>query len=198
MKRFLFVLSALWIVFSIPAADNGTLARTMDATLLVAEPEKAAESVCAWAEERGGHFLVRSSDMVILRFPTDDIGAFRIFIEDLSEDIVDLSIQACDKSEEMLSLESGIQARQEILEENLKFIDGADVRGTLAIEQEVMKLLKEIESMKGRLKKLRVDIRMARAGVYFIFRDKSLPSDIPSSFDWINRVDFYRFLREEF
>lgn len=197
MKR-VFLLLYLTAAFSLFAEDSGTLARTMQAMLLVADSEEAAEAVCVWAEERGGYYLVRSSDMVVLRFPTADIGLFRAFIEGLSEDIFDLSIDAADRSEEMAALESGIKARQEILEENLKYIDGADVKGTLAIEREVMRLLQEIESMKGRLRKLRVDVRMARAHISFTFRDESLPSDIPSSFGWINRVDFYRFLREDF
>jgi len=179
-------------------AKEDSLARTMRLTLLVADPEKAAEAVCTWAEDRGGYYLLRSTDMVILRFPSGDTGAFRNFITGISEDIFDLSVEAVDMSERILALESGITARQEILEKNLSYIDGADVKGTLAIEREVMRLLQELESMKGQLNKALLDITMARAQISFTFKDESLPSDIPSSFDWINRVDFYRFLREEY
>lgn len=196
MKRAVFVLLILSIPFVLCAADHGSLARSVYATILVPEPDPAAEAVCLWAEQQGGYYLARSSDLAVIRFPAGDVGPFRTFLEDLADEVIDISIEATDTSEEIASLESGIRARQEILEKNLSYIDGADVKGTLAIEREVMRLLQEIESMQGRLNRLRVDTAMALAEVSFTFRDESLPRDIPSSFDWLNGVGFYRFIRE--
>lgn len=199
MKRiiiFFVLLTTLSITAGAQALDDGTLVRDLYAVILVISPEEAAKEAVEWTENLDGYFLMKSSDMLVLRFPTDRTGDFRNFLEDLSEDVIDFSIESHDVSDEILSLESGIRAREEILQRNLAFIDSADVKGTLAIENEVMRLLREIESMKGRLNRLRTDVRMARAEVSFRFRDESLPSDIPSSFDWINRVDFYRFLKE--
>jgi len=197
MKRSVVVLLLfMLVVIPVFAAKGGTLARTLQATLLVSDPETAADNICAWAKERGGYFLIRSTDWVELRFPTDDIGNFRSFIENLAEDIFNLSIEAFDVGEQIVYLESGIRARQEILDKNLSYIDGADIKGTLAIEKEVMRLLTEIESMKSQLHNIRVDSELARARITFTFRDETLPTDIPSSFDWINRLDFYSFLRE--
>ena len=198
MKRlfYLFVIfcAAVQVSWS---SDTGSLARSISATLLVSAPEKAAEEALAWTEARDGYFLVRSTDLVVLLFPSEKLGEFRTFLEELSEDIIDLSIESHDMSEEIRSLESGISARTEVLKKNLSYIDGADVKGTLAIENEVMRLLREIESMKGRLNRVKTDVRMARARVSFTFHDESLPSDIPSSFEWVNHVDFYRFVQED-
>ncbi len=70
-----------------------------------------------------------------------------------------------------------------------------DVDGTLAIEQEVVQILAEIEGLKGRLRKLNVDRVFSRGEIYLSFMEETIPEDIPSSFGWINTVDFYRFMR---
>jgi len=72
------------------------------------------------------------------------------------------------------------------------------VAGTLAIEREVHALLQEIEKLKGTLRKLNTDRRLARGEIYLSFMEKSLPQDIPSSFEWVNTVDFYNLMQEGF
>ena len=194
------LLIILLLVFTVIAAavDDASLSQKIYATLLVPEPERAAEELIIWADNHDGYVLIRSSDMVVLRFPRNKTGNFRTYLEESSEDVFDVSVEAYDMTEEILSLESGIQARQEILDKNLSFIDRADIEGTLAIEREVMRLLTELESMRGRLNKIKVDTAMAWAQVSFTFKDESLPQDIPSSFAWINHIDFYRFLQGSF
>jgi hypothetical protein len=59
-----------------------------------------------------------------------------------------------------------------------------------------MQLLTEIEQLKGKLRKLTVDRAYALAQVNFRILGQSLPTDIPSSFGWINTIDFYRFMEE--
>ena len=82
--------------------------------------------------------------------------------------------------------------------QNLQYIDQTDVEGTLAIEKEIMQLLTEIEQLKGRLRKLTVDRNYALAQVNLQILGQSLPTDIPSSFGWINTIDFYTFVDEGF
>ncbi|MBN2049779.1 MAG: DUF4349 domain-containing protein [Spirochaetales bacterium] len=198
MKR-LFLLPLFFCLASLGLfAEQSTLTRSLSATLLVADPESAADLLISWTEERKGYFLLRSTDMVILRFPAGDLETFKSFLDTQAEAVYDLSIGASDVSEELAALRSGIRAREEILAKNLSYIDGADVKGTLAIEREVNRLLNEIESMKGRLNRLLVDAAMARAEIAFTYREETLPSNIPSSFTWMNRLDFYDFMREGF
>jgi hypothetical protein len=68
------------------------------------------------------------------------------------------------------------------------------VEGTLSIEREIAGLIDEIEQLKGRLRKLVNDTAYARAEIQLAFMQKTLPHDIPSSFKWINGIDFYRFM----
>jgi hypothetical protein len=115
-----------------------------------------------------------------------------------AEEMVEFQLEARDLREEILGLEAGARSREEILARNLTYLDRADVTGTLAIEKEVMQLLGEIEALKGRLRKLENDRRLAKAEIQLNFLEQALPEDIPSSFYWINGIDFYRFMEGVF
>ena len=182
---------------SVGAVDN-YLYHSIQATILVADVDHMGDLVERWVDDIGGYLLLKSSDLVTIRFPYPEIGTFRSFLEKNADLVIEISPRATDLRENMLGLESGIRSREEILAKNLSYIDQADTAGTLAIEREIMQLIQEIESMKGQLRKLNVDRRMARAQIYLNFMEQSLPENIPSSFQWINSVDFYSFMREGF
>lgn len=194
-----FLLSFILLMFPclICSADN-FLHHSIQATILVADADQAADLIARWADDSGGYILFKSSDAVVIRFPFTEIGKLRAFLENLSELVIEISPQAVDLREEIPGIQSGIRSREEILQKNLSFIDRADIAGTLAIEKEIILLIEEIEGLKGRLNKLNVDRKFARAEIYLKFMEQSLPEDIPSSFDWINTVDFYSFMREGF
>jgi len=172
-----------------------SLAYTIKGTILVADREAAAEAVCSWAEGHGGYFIVRSTDRIVLRFSASAVGEFPKFLESLSEEIPELNQQAVDLLSRILELKSGIAAREEILAKNLSYLDGADVKGTLAIEKEVNSLIREIETLKGTLRKAETDARLAYADIHLSFVSRDLPEKIPSSFPWINTLNFYSFIQ---
>jgi len=174
--------------------EENYLHHTLSATILVADPERAGERLAEWAEEEGGYFLLKSTDRVLLRFPYRKMGELRSILEDIAEEVVDVSPQAVDLREQILGLRSKIRSREEILERNMSYIDEADVEGTLAIEREITQLLTEIEELKGRLRKLNVDRVLSRGDVALSFMQQTIPEDIPSSFGWINTLDFYAFM----
>lgn len=170
------------------------LHHTLNATILVADPDATAEMITAWAEEKRGYYLLKSTETVVIRFPYQQMGELRAFLEKIADEVIEISPQAVDLREGILGLQSGIKSREEILKRNLSFVDEADVDGTLAIEQEVVQILAEIESLKGKLRKLNVDRVYSRGEIYLSFMEETIPEDIPSSFGWINTVDFYRFM----
>lgn len=178
-------------------ADN-FLYHHLRATLLVADPAESGDLISRWAESKGGYFLLKSENQVVIRFPFNEIKGLRELFADISERIIEITPGAVDLREQILGLQSGIRSRESILKKNLSFIDRADVAGTLAIEREVNALLQEIESLKGTLRKLNTDRRLARGEIFLSSREQSLPQDIPSSFDWINTVDFYKLMQEGF
>jgi hypothetical protein len=166
--------------------------------ILVSDAEHTAYSLAAWIEEAGGYYTFKSRDRVALRIPYQEISELRLYLEDIAEEVVQIELQAQDLREIILQTRSGLRAREEILNQNLQYIDKTDVKGTLAIEQEILRLVNEIEGHKGRLRKLETDRRFARGEIFLSFQEQTLPQDIPSSFDWINSVDFYRFMEQDF
>jgi hypothetical protein len=198
MKRALIVLSIVCLLSVQAVAEENYLHHAVQATILVADVDQAIDGLTRWADEAGGYLLYKSSDRVIFRFPYTEVGRLRDFLQNISDTVVELALEAQDLRESILGIQSGIRSREEILEQNLRYIDQTDVEGTLAIEQEVMQLLTEIEQLKGKLQKLTVDRTYALAQVNLRILGQSLPTDIPSSFGWINTIDFYRFMEQGF
>jgi hypothetical protein len=191
---FILMLGATAFVVS---AEN-YLYQQLEATLLVAEPDAVAEKITQWAEKAGGYFLVKSSTKVIIRFPWSKMDELREFLKTAAEEVITLSNKATDLRESFLEIQSGISSREEMLANTLRFLDRADIKGTLAIEKEVITLLKEIEELRGKLRKIYADRTYALATINLNFFRQSISQDIPSSFAWINRLDFYKFIQEEF
>jgi hypothetical protein len=178
------------------AAEENFLHQSVRITMLVADPELSADRIEQWVEEQGGYLLFKSGERVSLRLPHDSLPMLRGYLEGLSEDILEYSPQAVDLRERYFATESGLRSRQEILTKNQSLLDKADVAGTLAIEQEMIALIQEVESLQATLQRLAVDRVYAWADISLQYLSSSLPDDLPSSFAWINRVSFYDFIRE--
>ena len=172
------------------------LDQNIEATVLVVDPDQAADSLELWVEQTGGYTLLKSSDQVILRLPFGSIPQLRTKLDDLSEDILEISPQSQDLREQILEAQAKINSREEVLRQSLALLDQADVQGTLAIEKEILTLIDEIEQLKGALQKLNIDRTFSRAEISLRYLEQTLPENIPSSFDWINSVDFYSFINQ--
>jgi hypothetical protein len=192
------VFAIISLLTVLAVGEENYLHHGVQATILVADVDRSIDRLGAWVDEAGGYLLFKSSDVVVFRFPYTGVARLRGFLEDMSETVVELSLQAQDLRESILGIQSGIQSREEILQQNLQYIDKTDVEGTLAIEKEIMQLLTEIEQLKGTLRKLTVDRAFALAEVNLRILGQTLPTDIPSSFGWINTIDFYKFVEEGF
>ena len=198
MKRVSVILAIICLLSVQAVAEENYLHHGVQATILVADVDPSIDRLAHWADKAGGYLLYKSSDQVIFRFPYTEVGRLRDYLQQISETVVELTLQAQDLRESILGIQSGIRSREEILQQNLQYIDQTDVEGTLAIEKEIMQLLTEIEQLKGRLRKLTVDRAYALAQVNLRILGQSLPTDIPSSFGWINTIDFYRFMDQGF
>jgi hypothetical protein len=188
---------ALLLTAGLGAQEN-TLRQGVQVSMLVAEPDLAGDRIEQWAEAQGGYLLEKSSVRVVMRLPQARLPQLRGFLEGVSEDILDFSPKTEDLREELWATRSGLRSRQEILRRNLALLDQADAEGTLAIEQELLSLIQEMEGLKARLQALSLDQLYARAEIALSFQESPLPKDIPSSFGWINQVSFYSFVEEGF
>lgn len=172
------------------------LAFEVRSQLLVTDTQAAAEAVVTWSENRGGYFVERSLNRVVLRLPSQYVPVFREEANEVADRVVSYNPSARDLRQELLRIEAGISSREESLEEVLRLIEGADVEATLALEREIGSLVQEIEELRGRQRMMRNDITFARITVFLSSQAAAIPDARPSSFDWINRVDMYRFLQE--
>ena len=96
MVRTFFLAILLFTVFNQVADGENYLYQNIQATVLVADPDQAADDLELWVEQTGGYTLLKSSDRVILRLPFESIPKLRIKLNDLSEDILDMSPQSQD------------------------------------------------------------------------------------------------------
>jgi hypothetical protein len=165
------------------------------ASAMVSDPEGAAEELTRWAEQIGGYYVLKSKDRVVLRVPGAKISELKDYLETNTEELYEYLPSARDLREEILFLQSAVDSREDSIEENLEYLDKTDAAGTLAIEKEVMDLLKELENLKGRLKMLNQNRAYAYAEVYLSFQTQSLPEKLPSSFQWLSGLDFYSFIQ---
>jgi hypothetical protein len=193
------IFAFLFILFTVQQAGGENYRRvTIQATLIVFNPEEVQNHIISWIEENHGYFLIKSSKLLSLRLPTEKEIAFRQFLENLDEEITAINIESEDLREEILGLRSGIKSREEILSKNFGLFSRADVEATLGIEHELILLLKEIENLKGQLNKREMERKYLYAEISFVFKRTTLPEKIPSSFGWINTLNLYRFKKEGF
>lgn len=202
MKNRLFIgglmclLSASLIPLS-AGEETESLSMNIEALLLVSDPREAGDRLVAWVEERGGYYIYQSGERVVLRFPNGATPELTQFLEEFPRgNVVSLTTTSRRLAEEIRQARSAIAARREILEKNLSYLSRSDVKGTLAIEEEVTRLILELEQHRGRLGRLLSEERYGTAEISLNFRGTTLPEDIPSSFEWINELGLYQFLED--
>lgn len=166
------------------------------ASILVPDVAEAADLIVQWCENAGGYFVTKSTESVVLRYPVAQAKSVRGFLLGITEELYSFTMELTDYQDTVKSLQSSIKSREEILARNLEYVDKADLAGTLAIEQEITTLLGQIESYRGKLRKALSDSQYAHVTVLLSFLGQSIPEDRPSSFPWVNSVDFYQFMRE--
>ena len=190
------VLITALVILALPlgGAAADTMYLSIETGLMVFDRQAAAESLGNWAEANGGYFTMKSDEYVHLRVPDARAEAFRGYVEGISDGILSFGRVTTDLGLEILRLTAAVEAREEILQRNLELLDSSDVEGTLELEREIRRLMNEIDSSRGRLRRLQNDARYASIAVSLSFRSQTLPDHRPSNFGWINGVDFYGFI----
>ncbi len=174
--------------------DDDSMHLSINTGLMVFDRQIAADSIGYWAEAHGGYFVWKSDERVVVRVPDGAAEDFRDFVETISDGIIDYGRSTVDLRQQILQASSVLEAREEILDRNLALLDSSDVEGTLALEKEIRRLMGEIDTSRGALRKLTNDAAFAAVYVNLSFRSQTLPDRRPSNFNWINSVDFYNFI----
>ena len=178
------------------AESESSLAFNVYAELLVVEPQKTAEELVSWVGSKGGYYLESSLDGLQLKVPVAHVSAVRSLVQENSEELLSFQLSSGDVRDELQRVRAGILSREENLERVLDYLDETDVRGTLALEQEINSLMREIESLRGRERVLINRIDFAHVNLRFSTRQPTLPDRQDSSFPWLNTLGLYRFIEE--
>lgn len=191
------ILGAVLLLLTVGSAwTQEYLAVTVDAQVLVSDREVVGLSITDWADSIGGYFVLRTLDQVVIRVPVERVAELRRHLEELEATVLRYNPGAYDLREDLFGVTAGITSRTEAIDQILLFLDDSDVSATLSFERELRGLMDELEYFTGRRRQIINDSTYARATVHLSSRQQSIPQQRPSSFDWINSVDLYRFLNE--
>jgi hypothetical protein len=177
-------------------ADQDTLSVQVEARIVVADQAEASNQLASWADENGGYFVERSFQRVVVRVPTPRVDDYRALIYGVGDPVLAYNPSAQDLRDEISTLRAEIISNDQALEQILEYVDESNVAATLALEQELRAVLTELERLAGRLRALQNDIAFSRIRVDLSAQQETIPRKRPSSFQWINTMDLYRFIRE--
>jgi len=192
------VIIAVTLSLALPVtySDSSNRRQTLDTVILVADRFEAADELEEWVESNGGYLLSRLEDRLILRVPSPVLDEFVDFLETVADEIIQIQQETEEISQNLLEAEAGIRSKKELFEKALTLIDQTDLSTTLEIESEILSILRDIEGLKGRYRKLLGEVALARVQVDFTLQEEKLPENLPSAFPWINVVDFYLLMQE--
>lgn len=180
-----------------PLAAQESIHYQVEARLLAYDAGETADRLIDWLEDEGGYFLVLREGYIEGRLPAERIIGVDDALKLQAEELLDYRLNAQDLSGELRRLEASISSREEVLKRNLEFLNDADFSSTLAIEKEVLQLIREIESLRGQLAVTRNRISYASLRLQLKNTGIIPRGDSESSFAWINSLDFYRFIERQ-
>ncbi len=199
-RTIILIVALLGVFGGVVAAEENsprkTLAISVTFQLIASDSEMTSRSIADWADATGGYFTFRSEQQVLIRIPPGRVPELRKHIEDLGDTVVSYNPSALDYREEMARNNAAINSRTEALDRILIYLDEADIAATLSFERELRSLLQEIEYYTGQSRRIRNEVAFASATINLSSRQRTIPEQRPSTFEWINTVDLYRFLRE--
>jgi uncharacterized protein DUF4349 len=192
----LLISSAVFFILSVSSVSaDSSLHINLTAELLVDDTEEAGRIFTAWAEEKNGYFLKYSNTGVVLRIPKFNSSDLDILMKNNGE-IVYYSYNSENLDDQITTLKGQLFSREKLLSDFYSLLGKSDFKSTLSLEREMSSLLREIEGLKGRIKRYEHDKIYALIDIRFYSDQQYTESEI-SSFDWINSIDFHLLMNEE-
>ena len=186
-----FVLGLLFLTNPTASAEEPADALFVESsmTLKVENKDQVAEELIKKAEEMGGYYQRRDDSFLSLKVPTAKTTAFIEFAESrglvATRDFASKSL-----SQDLANTRAKLKAREELLEKYFAILDEAKSSAVITVEREVIRLVTEIENLKGVERKLSHQSLFSNISIGFQFRDRRAPSsDGTSSFGWINSLN---------
>lgn len=149
--------------------------------------DSSASRLIAMVKEKNGYLQSRTDALVVCRVPSEHFQTIVDQLEDCGT-IVSRSVQTDDVTDEYKDLGLRLGVMESSRQRLVALMDQAgNLEELLKLEEQLTKLTAEIESLKGKLKKLSQDISYSTVQVNFatrsvVGRRKSSP------FPWVNRL----------
>ena len=176
--------------------SNEALELTASLVLKVRNRDETIETLISQVEQQEGYFKQRTDDTLVLKVPNAKQSAV---IESLPGFglVAEKTFDTRSRSEELDNLRARIQGRQDLLTRYFEVLDGAESEGVLAVEQEVIRLVEELEGLKGQLRSVEHATTFATLTIHFAFQERRAPvASGRSNFQWLNELSLAELLSD--
>jgi len=172
--------------------ENKKLTFHISSSLAVSNPRESGDEIASLCESGGGYYTRKSDYGVSLRYPHSCKDMMEEMIRK-SGIVLSWNVSTQDAGTEYYALVNQLKSREKLFSEYMRLIESSGFSGTLSLERELTSLVTEMESFKGRIRKMEHDFAYIYLDLDFSSEDNPEPVKKESSFPWINRIDFYDF-----
>ncbi len=195
IKNIFFITIFLFLIIfpSIAQTTSEKLSVNIFAELSVTDTVKSGQILSDYCESVGGYYTKKSDYGVSLRLPVK----MKSKVEDILKKngtLIKYNINSADIGNEYLVIQKQLESRKNLLEDYNKLIASSNFTSTLTLEKELMTLVGEMENLKGRINKMDNEYKFLKIDIKFFSEETRHPLSKHSSFDWINRINFYSFI----
>lgn len=158
-------------------------------TLKVEKKEQVADALVQKAEALNGYYSSRTDYALQLKIP---VAKAQDYLDYVTEQglVASRSFNSQSLSQELADLSARLKTREDLLQKYFKILEEAESEHVIAVENEVIRLIGEIEQLKGQLRRQKHLTTYADISIEFRFRDRRAPvADGSSSFAWINTLN---------
>jgi hypothetical protein len=179
------------------ANQNNMRLETLKTTIVikVLDLEGSVEKIRARLDHYQAFPKLIHDQKMVLRMPSHLMNAYSKEIEALGL-VIDKQLLRQDLTEEIKQLEGGIKSKTEILNQLQRLISVADMQSTLEIERQMRSMLRELESLQGRLRVQIDQTQLATIDISFTLPPKQWINQKTSSIPLLNDIGVEALLRK--
>lgn len=158
--------------------------------------ETAIRDLKAWSESKQGFLFALTDTSISVRIPA--LNEERL--SEIEKKVLSLgvlmnrSIQRTDNTNQIAQLDSGIKVKEKHLADLQSLAKDADLKQTLALEEELDEVQTELEAMKGQRKQLLESSSLVDVHVSFSYTAPVNPAGDPG-FGWVNSTGVFELIR---
>lgn len=189
MKKIIFfVIIAVCIIFSSIAHTDDTQS-IFSYTYYVStdSPETVIKNIRAFVPTKKGYVNFFSNNRINVRIPVSEVDSLKRLLSELGY-VIGENQKREDLALTMLDLQTRLSTKQKLLYE-LNQISSVRLAETLQVEQEMNRVIEEIENIKGKISYYRDRIALSEVTIYLnraYVSAKTFPDSVPAS--WMLRL----------